>query len=260
MAEKEKSNGGTPPNNTASGIFSVSSIQALIKTVGLPGFALIALILMLISGKFEAEHRPIWVLIIGTSAIWTVIMWMNNSKKAGKEHADDMARDHSLFSKGLDSLSNVLCAVAEHTAEIHSVISGSMSTAHVQILLPVTIDAFKWRLLTVIIPAVDDIRKNGVKVFDKDAYSRTSEIYLNSLLMPYSHQHVFFRDSHVLRQFEKVINLLFMFIVCDEFVELEDAQRMYRALLQKITVITTETYNVLDDYLNIQYGEDASPK
>lgn len=259
MANKDDTKGTTTPS-TASSIFSVSSIQAIIKTSGLPGFVLIALVIFMLSGKFKTEHQIVWALLFGASVVWTIVMWISSSRNTNIEHAAAMEKDHSEFSKTLGMQKDILCVIAEHTAEIHSVISGSMSTTHVQILLPVTIDAFKWRLLAVILPAVDDIKKNGVRVFDKESYARTSEIYLDSLLMPYSKQHVFFRDPHVIRQFEKVINLLFMFITNEEFVTLEDTQRMYRALIQKITVVTTETYNVLDDYLDAQYGEGAYPK
>ena len=244
-----------PDENKKEDIGSVTSptfILEVIHKVGLPGCVILAWLGAIFMEKYRPEHLFMWGSLAGISVIYTIFMCIKDSGINLKDHFKRNKQDHYEQASQLYKLAELSVEQLKINKEIYAVIGSQLSVKHITILLPIFMEAFKWKVFTTLVPAYDDLTK-GSKVLDVSIYLQVSQMYFDAMMLPLVKQHMFFKDVYVEQQFRKCIDEVFVYIQSDEFRELKTKEKQDRMAIQKINTMSSDIYNVLNEYLETMY-------
>ena len=244
-----------PDENKKENMSSVTSptfILELIHKVGLPGCVILAWLGAIFTEKYKPEHLLVWGALIGASVLYAIFTCVKNSGINLKDHFKRNKQDHYEQAKQLHRLAELSIEQLKINKEIYAIIGSQLSVKHITVLLPIFMEAFKWKVFTILVPAYDDLTKSN-KTIDVSVYLQVSQMYFDAMMLPLVKQHMFFKDVYVEQQFRKCIDEVFMYIQSDEFKDLKTKEKQDRMAIQKINTMFSDIYTALNEYLEAMY-------
>jgi hypothetical protein len=237
-------------------LISVSALPAfvvaIINLVGMPGLVIVAWVGAILFDKYRSDHLIVWGVLMIVSAVYSMFTFLKAARNNTQEQLYMSTKSRIEQDTQLNRLAELCTEMLKINKEVYATVSVQLSAKHVVVLLPIFIEAFKWKLITTIVPAYDDLVRSG-KNSDMASYMQVSQMYLDTLMMPLIKQHMFFKDAYVEQQFCKCIDSLFLYIQSPEFSDMDVKEKQDRAVIQKINMICGDMYKILNDYLETAY-------
>ena len=233
-------------------VTSPAFILELIHKVGLPGCVILAWLGAIFTDKYKPEHLLVWGALVGASVIYAIFACVKDSGVNFRELSKRNKQDHYEQAKQLHKLAELSIEQLKINKEIYAVIGSQLSVKHLTVLLPIFMEAFKWKVFTTLVPAYDDLTKNN-KTIDISMYLQVSQMYFDAMMLPLVKQHMFFKDAYVEQQFRKCIDEVFVYIQSEEFRDLKTKEKQDRMAIQKINTMFSDIYTALNEYLETMY-------